>query len=38
MYIHLKEEEDGSTYWDIAQQCGGDWEHYTLGKSDEEEP
>lgn len=31
-YIHLKEDDDGSTYWEILQQRDGEFENYTIGK------
>ncbi|WP_181693270.1 hypothetical protein [Natronomonas sp. LN261] len=36
LYVHLKEEESGNTYWDILLVKSGEPEHFTLGKEDEE--
>lgn len=33
-YVHLKEDENGDTFWDVLVMSGGTPEHFTLGKSD----
>jgi len=35
LYIHLKEDEEGGTYWDVLVMQGGEPEHFTLGKEDD---
>lgn len=34
MYIHLKENNEGETYWDVLVMKGDEPTHFTLGKSD----
>lgn len=36
MYIHLKEDDDGDTYWDVLIMKGGEPTHFTIGKADSE--
>jgi hypothetical protein len=37
LYVHLKEQKSGNTYWDIlVMKSTGEPEHYTLGKEDDE--
>lgn len=34
LYIHLKEDEDGGTMWDILQVGSGEPERYQIGQDD----